>query len=752
MKAVWQDVAVGRGDFGIAKGRVEAAVLDRLVHEYHHCKYQNLERCDDLPRLKGKHLYDEALVHACPRVPGAVFGVSPRTFQPIMKPRAPPFLTAFAHALRKENMEWIREAVNVPLTGDSNTDQVIKLLQELVKDELVFADLAVQVHRGAAVPLEEVSWHVDGPNSILHAALSIAGERRVHNVVNCNGEARHSCDAQLPGDLYVATPFSAVHGVEFPELLECASVSVQMRFHVSDYTALKTTGISFAHIMNHVARSVSNNQLRVPILESIVESGNSLGLSLCSSSIPSLVIGSRSGVPAVIPVSEKDIPMVARSIRSARTHVVGLGHIWVVGPERVRERITSELENEESWTFVGEDTIVEGLTVAWVQEHGLNSWHFQQLLKLACAYSTTLCDSRFMFILDSDLCWLRKVPLFAPSGVPVLFPARWRTGRDTPVLPAMHRVVTSLFGFECDTSICFISHNQVIDRSRLRELLVRSLDHNGSISEQPPPFMEIAKSIIAKAEEEYSTFHQSSFFHLSEYEAYGQFMWKFYRNEVSLPPGKHHYFHDTSPRFPIERVCDAVSKWTPPVYYAAFHSHWRLPETEIDTDELVRLLYEDVSNELQHADAMLRVIRDSGVEDKCGRLTQSFYSGFSAALAPLYDAKDAVQRVQSHCPSGCTATELTKMAAWRLFLSLPLSKTPSHGCCHAMLVSTVEGDTVVGAEGDTVLVSSKSSRLLQEAQDSLRLGKLKYVVADFSTTWKVYMLLQRGESTQCIFR
>lgn len=103
----------------------------------------------------------------------------------------------------------------------------------------MFADVAAQVHCRDGIPDEEVGYHVDRGNSLLHLAVSVRGHRVLHACGEPadderEGEERVAAATeteggegaegkpvikfpQAPGDVYLSSPHFFPHGVEYPE-------------------------------------------------------------------------------------------------------------------------------------------------------------------------------------------------------------------------------------------------------------------------------------------------------------------------------------------------------------------------------------------------------------------------------------------------------------------------------------------------------------------------------------------------------
>ena len=123
---------------------------------------------------------------------------------------APTELRAFIEAMRRANAPRLVEALRgAAAEGNSDNKLVAKVLQ-LIEKGRVFADIAVQIHAGQAVETRDVGWHTDGPNSIIHAALSIAGSRALHSRRHADADPatpeESVAEEMRPGDVYVSSP------------------------------------------------------------------------------------------------------------------------------------------------------------------------------------------------------------------------------------------------------------------------------------------------------------------------------------------------------------------------------------------------------------------------------------------------------------------------------------------------------------------------------------------------------------------
>ena len=114
-------------------------------------------------------------------------------------------------------------------------------VRALLQSGRAFGDLAVQIHAGQAVSAEHVSWHIDSANSTVHLALSFGGERALHSRrfasadadgAGGGGDDAHRVEWQRAGDVYLSSPASFEHGVEYPRAYRWRNraIAVQARF------------------------------------------------------------------------------------------------------------------------------------------------------------------------------------------------------------------------------------------------------------------------------------------------------------------------------------------------------------------------------------------------------------------------------------------------------------------------------------------------------------------------------------------
>ena len=141
--------------------------------------------------------------------------------------------------MRRANTLRIVEALSDVAKAEPGNRLIGKVLQ-LIEKGRVFADLAVQIHAGQTVERKDVGWHTDGSNSILHAALSIAGSRSLHSRGHSDAHSRgmeeeeeeEFVDPMSPGDVYVSSPATFAHGVSYGQAYRWSkrTIAIQARF------------------------------------------------------------------------------------------------------------------------------------------------------------------------------------------------------------------------------------------------------------------------------------------------------------------------------------------------------------------------------------------------------------------------------------------------------------------------------------------------------------------------------------------
>jgi len=200
------------------------------------------------------------------------------------------------------------------------------------------------------------------------------------------------------------------------------------------------------------------------------------------------------------PLIEKDLPVFHHAIAMARKHIRHpLGKHYVVGPDAVAIR---EFCGEHGCVFVDEREVVGvslGELRARYAPHGFDraGWVFQQLLKLGL---DRIVESEHCLVLDSDTILVQPV-VFERDGRYIL---DYTDGYAEEYDPSLYR----LLGNRMLQPYSFICHYMLFEKAKLRAL------HAAIEARIGAPWDRALADAI----------DYSSFFGLSEYELYANFV------------------------------------------------------------------------------------------------------------------------------------------------------------------------------------------------------------------------------------
>lgn len=206
----------------------------------------------------------------------------------------------------------------------------------------------------------------------------------------------------------------------------------------------------------------------------------------------------------VIPYHSKDRPILPWSVKGIRTHL-DVGNIFIIAHPSCKQEI-----EESGATFMDEGAIVPGLSIQ-SHTHPRWGWYFQQILKLGMADHV---QTEYYLVVDSDTVFLRPVPFFK-NGKPL-----YATGTEyhRPYFDVFRRML----GFKAKREYSFVTHHMLMKSALVKE--VRSC-----FREVQPWHLNIMKYVVPQP-----PWNQISQF--SEYETYGHYLKKYYRDEVNIRP------------------------------------------------------------------------------------------------------------------------------------------------------------------------------------------------------------------------
>jgi len=232
------------------------------------------QRCVDHPAVPGHHYY-EGYFHGLPK-PSPEPSINPRGGFEMLKPAAPLPLRAFIVEFKRLNESWIDKCLQ-------GTDDCSKFFRGLKKKNYHFSDCAVQIHSGDVIKEPHIGWHSDAPNSTLHLALSIRGNRSLHSRManNISDEGMElKVFPQTPGDVYVSSPFAFPHGVEYAEAKtwEDRIIAIQIRFLLTlqDYHDMREHYEHLEAFMDKVTCALEKGNVVLPTLKQVQDAAKGM--------------------------------------------------------------------------------------------------------------------------------------------------------------------------------------------------------------------------------------------------------------------------------------------------------------------------------------------------------------------------------------------------------------------------------------------------------------------------------------------
>jgi hypothetical protein len=185
-----------------------------------------LNRAVDYKKSAETHVYYEGYFHALGFTDSKVLCRNPRSGKEFMKPAIGDFIRAFFEAFRQVNKPsfdalkwWLREAAATRRPRSPELD-ICGMLADWSQEGAYFADLSEQIHHGSAIREDELFWHSDAENSLLHLGLSVRGTRVLHSkrATSVSGSVTDTLETQTgdSGDMYVSSSSLVNHAPEYP--------------------------------------------------------------------------------------------------------------------------------------------------------------------------------------------------------------------------------------------------------------------------------------------------------------------------------------------------------------------------------------------------------------------------------------------------------------------------------------------------------------------------------------------------------
>ncbi len=214
-----------------------------------------------------------------------------------------------------------------------------------------------------------------------------------------------------------------------------------------------------------------------------------------------------------IPCRKRDLVTLRHAVDGLRRH---LGPLNIVVATARKDFRAFEQAFGATVTLVDENELIPQMTLAQIQALPLPhfpraaGWYFQQLLKYAWSFQNT--GNGYFLIWDADTILLRPLSFFDAEGRVIMTQA---TEYHAPYFATFEK----LFGFPAPYEFSFISQHQMIDKSRLQEMLK-------SIEARFPSCPNWAWAILQALPPQGPNL-------FSEYETYGHWMKRFHPEEMA---------------------------------------------------------------------------------------------------------------------------------------------------------------------------------------------------------------------------
>jgi hypothetical protein len=209
----------------------------------------------------------------------------------------------------------------------------------------------------------------------------------------------------------------------------------------------------------------------------------------------------------IIPLGPNDTTQIHKVIEHASKNIVGYRNIFIISKNEI---------NINNCIFINESIFPFKISdVASIQEASWrNGWYYQQLLKL---YSSEIIPGlldRYL-IIDADTFFLRKVEFINPLNNKCLY--NFSSENHRPYYQHMKKMDDSFDKVLENSAIC---HHMMFEKKYVKELFdIVEKKHN-------KPFWRVFLELVDKSH----YLHSGA----SEYELYGNFMFKFHPEKVEL--------------------------------------------------------------------------------------------------------------------------------------------------------------------------------------------------------------------------
>lgn len=197
----------------------------------------------------------------------SIRSLKPRDGQWMDKPAAPVKIRAFIQATKEKNNEILKKLTEcVPEN---------LAMRKLLEEDKALTDLVIQIKYGDSVNGDNLRYHVDTFNSMIHMGVSLAGERTFYTKhVTEEGHITDYSTIQSPGCVYLSSPQAYKHCIGHKTITrEERYVAIMCRVLMTpeEYSDIYRQKEEHESCLDEIAAVMKENEFILPTLEEVTK-------------------------------------------------------------------------------------------------------------------------------------------------------------------------------------------------------------------------------------------------------------------------------------------------------------------------------------------------------------------------------------------------------------------------------------------------------------------------------------------------
>jgi len=198
---------------------------------------------------------------------GSIRSLKPRNGESMEKPSAPVKIRAFIQAIKEKNraiFNKLTECIPEKLA-----------MRRLLEGDKALTDLVIQLNYGGPVLEDNIRYHVDTFNSMIHMGVSLAGERAFYTKhVKEDGDIIDYSSIQSPGVVYMSSPTAYKHGTGHKKITrEDRVVAIMCRVLMTpeEYGDISRQKEEHESCLDSIAAVMKETEFILPTLEEVTK-------------------------------------------------------------------------------------------------------------------------------------------------------------------------------------------------------------------------------------------------------------------------------------------------------------------------------------------------------------------------------------------------------------------------------------------------------------------------------------------------